>query len=432
MFHYSIRDKIRRRYQALAVRHSQTLAGSAVAAGSSFVVPFSPLPSRHPTPMPTTAPDDTMSTDSSTDPSVSEVRQQSQQPSVPSPPLPLPPSLLAPRYSHLYEEAAVIAGFNAPASASVDRDGAESASTTRRATDSPSPVPSRPKSAAVSVSKSTSASRIPLMQSRLPRPTASRNGTGATAARPGNKKRTQMLPPPPPPVRKRRTPPPPEVVDTPSATSRVLGFLGLGNILRSKAAPVVVPPPPPPVVAGQKRKAVSTRSVSEEIDYNETPRAIRTHQRPTSPIAAVMLNELLSKDDLNHIEPEPPRQPARPPHPRDLVSLSPVPPKETSSPASSTSSRRSSGGSVKDLINNFEGMEDKKDAERRRIGRMVKVGRRVVSGERGGLRRVASNLSTASVISADDLEKSAYDPLTPESRGRAGSSMWSASIASKS
>lgn len=59
---------------------------------------------------------------------------------------------------------------------------------------------------------------------------------------------------------------------------------------------------------------------------------------------------------------------------------------------------------MKDLVRTFESLEDRNDRERERLRQMVQVGRRVASGS---LRRVASNLSTCSVISAEDLSQSA-------------------------
>lgn len=372
-----------------------------------MIIPFSPAPSRQPTPM-SLATDETVSNQSSA--ATIQVRQSKSAPLVPS--VPLPPSLSAPRFSHLYEEAAMIAGFNAPA----EPNGVKSTAAINRLNDSPSPAPSRSKPTA----QGSSNSRIPLPPSRLPRPTG-RKVSGPTRA--VTTKRTQMLPPPPPPVRARRTSPTP--ADTPSATSRVLGFLGLGKILRSKPAPVAVAP----VVTGRKRKAPTPEPipVDDDDDDLEAHRLVRKRVQPTSPVAEELLRKARSKEDLNHIEPEPPRPIPRPLHPRDLVSLSPVPAKESPSPSSSTTSRRSSTGSVKDLINAFETLEDKKDMERNRIRQIVKAGRRVVGGERS-VRRIPSNLSTANVISADDL-----DPSTPGSHGvlepsYADSADWSGSF----
>ncbi|KAG9004701.1 hypothetical protein FRB93_010191 [Tulasnella sp. JGI-2019a] len=399
-------DKIRRRCQALIVRHTQHPSGSAPSGpipGSPMMIPFSPAPSRQPTPMSLSV-DDTAS-DQSTAQTVSVRRSET----AVAPAVPLPPSLMAPRYSHLYGEAATIAGFAAPAEPIT----AKPTSTVSQMNDSPSPAPRlKP-----FITNNASTSRIPLAPSRLPRPAARKvSGPAPAIINP----RTQMLPPPPP-TRDRRTPPP---VDTPSATSRVLGFLGLGKIMRLKPGPLAVAPA---ATAGQKRKAVTPQPAQVDDDDVDGHRLIRKRVQPTSPIAEELLRRSHSKDDLNHVEPEPPRPIPRPPHPKDLVSLSPVPPKETPSPTSPTRSRRSSGSSVKDLINCFETLEDKKDMERNRIRQIVKVGRRAVSGERS-LRRVPSNLSTASVISAGDLE-----PSTPESRGRAGNSSsgapnWSSSF----
>ncbi|KAG8889819.1 hypothetical protein FRB98_002467 [Tulasnella sp. 332] len=387
-------DKIRRRCQALVVRHTRQASASVplgLTPGSPMLIPFSPAPSRQSTPI-SFVPNEAVE-DQSTE---MENQVQSFEGAPLCPSVPLPPSLLAPHFCHLYEEAATIAGFNA----SVEPTGVKPTLPTSRLNDSPSPAPTRAKT---TITRSSSTSRIPLPPSRLPRPTGRKVSAPTSVT---TKKRTEMLPPPPPPARARRTPPP---LDTPSTTNRVLGFLGLGNILRLKPAPVA-----PATIAGQKRKAVTPQPilVDDDDDDIESHRLTRKRVQPTSPIAE-LLRKARSKEDLNHIEPEPPRPIPRPPHPKDLVSLSPVPPNETPRPSSSTTSRRSSTGSVKDLIRNFETLEDMKDVERNRIRQIIKVGRRVVSGEQS-IRRTPSNLSTASVISADDL-----DPSTPGSRGRA-------------
>ncbi|KAG8897780.1 hypothetical protein FRB99_007925 [Tulasnella sp. 403] len=122
-------------------------------------------------------------------------------------------------------------------------------------------------------------------------------------------------------------------------------------------------------------------------------------KRSTQDLASkAVLPKSRSKEDLNHVEPQPGRIPTPPPHPKELVTLHPVPPKVA---RIATKPRRSSGSSVKDLIKTFELLEDENDRERERIRGLVRAGRLATSGDTS-LRRVSSNLSISSMTSMED------------------------------
>ncbi|KAG8964722.1 hypothetical protein FRC00_001378 [Tulasnella sp. 408] len=400
-------DKIRRRCIALQVRHSKQPAGSIVVPGSPLVIPFTPLQSRQTTPVGSF---------------VSELGAPSgsghplpSQRSI-SPIIPLSTSLLAPRYVHLYEEASAMAGLSS------EEQG-------RRVSGDGTPArPAEPSVPSDGLSQEENArgpppSRIPVPLTRIRRPSASAMGSNEIEA---------SLPPTPACPTSPGTLP---VQATPSTASRVLGFLGLRGILRgnSKTAPTPTPaqkrgkprvpsPPPNPIptrssfshsemVATPKIQTDAVPNTSRALNRSASPMPVaqgivpntsHTLNRSASPmsVAQVIIPMSKSKEDLNHIEPTPPRPSPRIPHPKELVALHPVPPKP--SVPRTTQPRRSSGGSVKDLVKTFENLESQNAPKQQGPRNNHLNHRRFGSGP--SLRRVPSNLSTCSVISADSLD----------------------------
>lgn len=266
-------------------------------------------------------------------------------------------------------------------------------------------------------------SRIPVPLTRVRRPSASAIGSNDIEA---------SLPPTPACPTSPDTLP---VQATPSTASRVLGFLGLRGILRgnSKTAPTPTPaqkrakprvPSPPPnpiptrssfshseILATPKIQTEGVPNTSRALNRSASPMPVaqvivpntsRALNRSASPmsVAQVIIPMSKSKEDLNHIEPTPPRPSPRIPHPKELVALHPVPPKPSVS--GTTKPRRSSGGSVKDLVKTFESLESQNAPKQQGPRNNHLNQRRFGSGP--SLRRVPSNLSTCSVISADSLD----------------------------
>ncbi|KIO31828.1 hypothetical protein M407DRAFT_4760 [Tulasnella calospora MUT 4182] len=385
------RGKIRRRCMALQVRHSQQPAGSIVVPGSPLVIPFTPLQSRQTTPVGSfigelgapSAPGHPLPTQRSI-----------------SPIIPLSTSLLAPRYVHLYEEASAIAGLSSeehdrrvpgdgslarPHDSSIPSDGSSQERNVRDLPPSRIPVP-------LTKARQPSASAAGLNQIK-----ASLPSTTAGPASPS------ILP----------------VQATPSTASRVLGFLGLRGILRgtSKTAPSPTPiqkrgkprapsPPPNPIPTHStfsKSESPATPSpATPKVQTETVPNTSRILARVASPmpVAQVIIPISKSKEDLNHVEPTPSRPSPRIPHPKELVALHPVPPKP--SVTRTMQPRRSSGGSVKDLVKTFETLESQNAPTQQGPQNNYLNRRRFGSGS--SLRRVPSNLSTCSVISVDSLD----------------------------
>ncbi|KAG8942001.1 hypothetical protein FRC03_003742 [Tulasnella sp. 419] len=344
-------DKIRRRVIALQVRHSpDPQVARSIVSSPSMVVPFTPQIRQRT--------NHGRSASLAQDTPTSRVRSAMAS---------APTLLLAHRYSHLYDEASAIAGLP-----------------TSSQTTSSTPKQNQDRA------KAPTGSRIPVLSSsRHVKPV-----------------------PPPPPTPKADTPQtPPPVEDTPSATSRVLGFLGLGNILRSSIRSVT------------KGKAKASDS-DKIVPIEEGQTTVIKPRLPTpKPIPESPYNlETMSQEDLNHVEPQSPQLPAPLMHPKDLVELNHVPLPEPQRPASSRKPRVS-GGSVKELVKTFEELEDENDRERQRIKEVVRRGRRVVGAGGKSVRRVPSNLSTASVISASDFERSYGDDSMDSSFGTQDNSM---------
>ncbi|KAG8930035.1 hypothetical protein FRC01_003383 [Tulasnella sp. 417] len=379
-------DKIRRRCIALQVRHSQQPAGSIVVPGSPLVIPFTPLQSRQTTPAGSFVGEFTA-------PSGSELRLPSQR-SI-SPIIPLSNSLLAPRYVHLYGEASAIAGL---ASKEHDQRVSGDATVTRPHESSiPSDGPSQEGNA-----RGLPPSRIPVPLTKVRRTSGSATGSNQIEA--------PTLPTPTSPTSPSILP----VQATPSTASRVLGFLGLRGILRgnSKTAPTPtptqkrarprVPSPPPNPIPMRSAFGGSETPATPKVQMEPVPNTSHVLNRVASPVpfAQVIIPISKSKEDLNHVGPTPPRPIPRVPHPKELVALNPVPPKP--SEPRTMQPRRSSGGSVKDLVKTFETLESQ-NAPKQQGPRTNHLNhRRFGSGP--SLRRVASNLSTCSVISADTLD----------------------------
>ena len=311
------RSKIRRRCMALQVRHSKKPQGSITIPGSPMVMPLAPLPSRENTPL--LLSDLAPSGDS---------RERQPFPSTSNPSL-LPASLTAPRYGHLYDEAALTARLPRPAPHAYPHQPLQH--------DSPTPLPG---------------SRRSLSLTRLREPSVD---SPRRAARPQS---TQPLPSRPN-----------VSIDTPTATSRVLNLLGLGES---------VPLGP---------KDVTTSSTANPI--------IRSRQARSASPGSQSMRESRTQDDLNHIDFESGSPVERLPHPKDLVVLHPVPPKEDPEPE--IRGRRISGGSVKDLVRDFEAMEAEKAKERARVSGIVIHGRH----SSHSLTRKRSNLSTSQPITAE-------------------------------
>ncbi|KAH9941289.1 uncharacterized protein BXZ73DRAFT_88432 [Epithele typhae] len=234
----------------------------------------------------------------------------------------VPASLLAPRYSHLLDEAVAISRNE--------------------------PGPSTPPNAYRSVS--------------APSPAAAAR---AESEVPGAGDYSMAMPPPPPPQ---------------SITSRMKGFFFSYLPRATKPSAVRKPkkpahpglPIPPPEVFAKPRGPIST-PVSKPLERSAHPK------------------ELVN---LNHAPPPKPSRIPRPAPPRRLVELHPAPAPPEPRPRSSMSvlsDRRSSSGSVRDLVKGFESLEKQQAQEvlddSTRLRRVKSIGEWVVAAGPGAASR---------------------------------------------
>ncbi|KAG8979892.1 hypothetical protein FRC05_007335 [Tulasnella sp. 425] len=365
---------------------SQQPAGSIVVPGSPLVIPITPQQSRQTTPVGSFVGELAALSGSG--------QPLKTQRSI-SPLVPLPTTLLAPRYVHLYEEASAIAGLS-----SEEHDPNSSGGSTLPRPPHHLPTPSDGLSQEGGI-RSGPPSRIPVPLTRDRKPSSV-----------GSQQSQASLPLPP--ARPTSSGPLP-VQTTPSTASRVWGFLGLRGVLRGNSKSIPSPSPAPkqgkPRIPSPSPDSTVAHSpsttlhipIKPQVQTEATPDTSRVLKRTASPIpvAQVIIPVSKSKEDLTHIEPTPPRPAPRIPHPKELVALHPVPPKP--SEPRMMQPRRSSGGSVKDLVKTFETLESQNAREREGLKNNPVTRRRFGSGP--SLRRVASNLSTCSVISADTSDQ---------------------------